>query len=41
MHYPKELDIILRKQLAKLIEMAKYSKGPFQHGFSEHWYQVC
>ncbi|MFQ9923690.1 MAG: DUF402 domain-containing protein [Beduini sp.] len=40
MHYPDELDIILRSQLEELIEMAKTSIGPFKHGFSEHWYHV-
>lgn len=40
MNYPKQLDRILKKQLNELIEMATHSTGPFQQGFSEHWYHV-
>ncbi len=40
MNYSNELDFILNRQLDELIEMVKNKKGPFQQGFSEHWYQV-
>lgn len=39
MHYPDDLDHILKYELTKLIHMAREKKGPFQKGVVEHYYQ--
>ena len=40
MHYSKELDAILRKQLSILIDMSMTLKGPFQPNFAKYWYDA-
>ena len=39
MHYPKELDIILKNELSSLIEMKRKNEGPFSPGIVEKYYQ--
>ena len=39
MHYPKELDIILKNELSSLIEMKRKEEGPFAPQIVEKYYQ--
>lgn len=38
MGYPKEVEIIIRKNLKTLISWAEKREGPFAEGFVENWY---
>lgn len=40
MNYSKELDRILKKQLEILIALASKRAGPFDEGFTKHWYHI-
>ena len=39
MHYPLVLDIILKKELTKLIEMKRNNLGPFTPGLIQEYYE--
>ncbi len=40
MHYSKELDHILRRQLWQLISLAKHRQQPFNPNFTMYWYHA-
>ena len=40
MHYPKELDVILKRELTELIEMKKAKKEPFLPETIEKYYEI-
>ena len=40
MHYPKETDMILKRELTELIEMKKKNIGPFAKGVVEKYYNI-
>jgi len=39
MRYPDEIEEIIEKEMQVLLEFIKGKKGPFSHGFINHWYQ--
>lgn len=39
MHYPEEIDIILKRELTSLIEMKKNNEGPFNKEIINHYYE--
>ncbi len=39
MHYPKEINIILKKELTDLIEMKRKNEGPFKPGLVEKYFK--
>ena len=39
MHYPEEIDMILKRELTSLIEMKKNNEGPFNKELIESYYQ--
>lgn len=39
MHYPEEIDIILKRELTSLIEMKKNNEGPFNKELIESYYE--
>ena len=40
MHYPKELNIILKNELTALIEMKRKEEGPFAKGIVDKYYEI-
>ena len=40
MHYPNELDKILKDDLSSLIEIVRKKDGPFNHDLIEHYHDV-
>ena len=40
MHYPNELDKILKDDLSSLIEIVRKKEGPFNHELIEHYHDV-
>ncbi len=40
MHYPNELDKILKDDLSSLIEIVRKKDGPFDHSLIEHYHDV-
>ena len=40
MHYPKEIQLILKSELSNLIEMKKKNGGPFAEGEIKKYYQI-
>ena len=39
MKYPKEIDLIIKKELSSLIELKRNNDGPFQDGLVEKYYE--
>ena len=39
MHYPDEVEIILRRSVDELVSWVSQQKGPFEPGFVEDWYE--
>ena len=39
MHYPEEIDLIIKRELSSLIEMKKRNEKPFQKEIIEEYYQ--
>ena len=40
MHYPKEIQMILKSELSTLIEMKKKNEGPFAKDEIEKYYHI-
>ena len=40
MHYPKEIQMIIKSELSSLIEMKKKNEGPFAKGEIKKYYQI-
>ena len=39
MKYPKDIDLIIKKELSSLIELKRHNDGPFQEGLVEKYYE--
>ena len=40
MEYPKEIDLIIKREMNDLIEMAKNKQGPFEPGIIDKYYEI-
>ena len=40
MHYPSELDAILKHDLSKLIDIVRVKEGPFNKDLIEHYHEL-
>ena len=40
MHYPEDIDKIVKSELSSLIEMKKNNEGPFKEGIVDKYYDI-